>query len=99
MADSDIDFCKQQIKIQEGKIQDLVGEAARLDLQFEMMQCEKARLKKDFADLNTKIQKLDKQIANERCILGQLRHHKRELERIKTWERIQHSSAEQGSKK
>lgn len=99
MVDSDVVFCEQQIKLQEGKILELVSEAAQLDLQFEMMQCEKARLKKDFADLNTKIQKLDKQIANERCILGQLKHHKRELERIKTWERIQHSSAEQGSKK
>ncbi len=99
MVDSDVVFCEQQIKLQEGKIQELVATAANLDLQFEMMQCEKARLKKDFADLNTKIQKLDKQIANERCILGQLKHHKRELERIKTWERIQHSSAEQGSKK
>ena len=99
MADSDIDFCKQQIKIQEGKIQDLVGVASELDFQFEMMQAEKAKLKKDFADLNTKIQKLNKQIADERCILGQLRRHKRELERIKTWKRIQNSSAESGGKK
>lgn len=99
MPDSDVVFCEQQIKLQEGKIQELVATAANLDLQFEMMQAEKARLKKDFADLNTKIQKLDKQIANERCILGQLRHHKRELERIKTWERIQHSSVEKRSKK
>ena len=99
MSDDDIDFCKQQIKIQEGKIQDMVTEAASLDLQFEMMQCEKALLKKDFADLNTKIQKLNKQIADERCILGQLRRHKRELERIKTWKRIQHSSVEHEGKK
>lgn len=99
MPDSDVVFCEQQIKLQEGKILELVSEAAKLDLQFEMMQCEKARLKKDFADLNTKIQKLDKKIADERCVLGQLKRHKRELERIKTWERIQHSSAEHRSKK
>ena len=99
MPDSDVVFCEQQIKLQEGKILELVSEAAKLDLQFEMMQCGKARLKKDFADLNTKIQKLDKKIADERCVLGQLKRHKRELERIKTWERIQHSSAEHRSKK
>lgn len=99
MADSDIDFCKQQIKIQEGKIQDLM--TAELEAEKEMLELQeqKRATGKSIGAKHVFIQQLNKKIANERCILGQLRAHKRELERIKTWERIQHSSTEQRSKK
>ena len=99
MADSDIDFCKQQIKIQEGKIQDLV--TAELEAEKEMLELQeqKRATGKSIGAKHVFIQQLNKKIADERCVLGQLKRHKRELERIKTWERIQHSSAEHGSKK
>lgn len=99
MADSDIDFCKQQIKIQEGKIQDLMTEELEVEKEILKLQEQKCAMGKSIGAKHVFIQQLKKKIADERCILGQLKHHKRELERIKTWERIQHSSVEQRSKK
>lgn len=99
MSDSDIDFCKQQIKIQEGKIQDLVTAELEIEQEKLRLQEHKRVLGITIGEKNILIQQLNKSIANERCILGQLKRHKRELERIKTWERIQHSSVEHRSKK
>lgn len=99
MPDDDIDFCKQQIKIQEGKIQDLMTE--ELEAEKEMLKLKEQRRDagKAVCEKCVFIQQLNKKIGDERSVLGQLKRHKRELERIKTWERIQHSSVEHRSKK
>lgn len=96
--DKDLLYCDQQIALQLEKIKDIAFNISNVQVDMEKIHEQEKHYKQQRLFLMSEIQQMQKQQRREEGILGQLRHHRSELKKLKTMLEFQHKCVEQTDK-
>ena len=88
--DPDLKYCDEQIAIQKEKIKDLAFNISNVERDMEKIKEQEQYYKQQRQFLMSEIQQMQKQQRREEGVLGQLRHHRSELKKLKTMVEYQH---------